>query len=189
MEIKPANPVKRFRPYTATMAAYGHICGVTYEPVVSDDDCGDDDTAFRATRGDDLHCWGRNDHGQLGSGQGWATGQEPGGTDRGQRHGQQGHPDDPTTLFNQAAEHLNALDDDAARPLLERAVALRPDDARTWLDLAEIWSWAGNHLAAEADLKAAAAASADYEDPSRSSSSIERPRALWTSFRSLRRSA
>jgi len=34
------------------------------------------------------------------------------------------NPDDPATLFNQAAEFLNALDDEHARPLLERCLAV-----------------------------------------------------------------
>jgi tetratricopeptide (TPR) repeat protein len=36
------------------------------------------------------------------------------------------NPDDPATLFNQAAEFLNALDDEHARPLLERCLAVDP---------------------------------------------------------------
>jgi tetratricopeptide (TPR) repeat protein len=37
------------------------------------------------------------------------------------------NPDDPTTLFNQAAEFLNALDDDQARPLLEQCLEVDPE--------------------------------------------------------------
>ena len=36
------------------------------------------------------------------------------------------NPDDPTTLFNQAAEYLNALDDEHAKPLLEQCLAVDP---------------------------------------------------------------
>ena len=36
---------------------------------------------------------------------------------------------------------------------LRNVVGLTPDNHDAWLDLAEIWSWVGNHLAAEADLK------------------------------------
>ena len=54
--------------------------------------------------------------------------------------------------------------------VLDRAQALNvatgfaPDDAESWLDLAEIWSWAGNHLQAEASLVAAAAAIRRFND-------------------------
>ena len=37
------------------------------------------------------------------------------------------NPDDPTSLFNQAAEYLNALDDDKARPLLEQCLEVDPE--------------------------------------------------------------
>jgi Flp pilus assembly protein TadD len=37
------------------------------------------------------------------------------------------NPEDPTVLFNEAAVFLNNLDDDGARPLLERCLAADPD--------------------------------------------------------------
>ena len=37
------------------------------------------------------------------------------------------NPEDPTVLFNEAAVLLNNLDDDGARPLLERCLAANPD--------------------------------------------------------------
>lgn len=37
------------------------------------------------------------------------------------------NPEDPTTLFNQAADFLNALDDDKARPLLEQCLEVDPE--------------------------------------------------------------
>jgi len=37
------------------------------------------------------------------------------------------NPDDPTVLFNEAAALLNKLDDDGARPLLEKCLATNPD--------------------------------------------------------------
>ena len=37
------------------------------------------------------------------------------------------NPDDPTILFNEAAGLLNNLDDEGARPLLERCLAAAPD--------------------------------------------------------------
>jgi tetratricopeptide (TPR) repeat protein len=40
---------------------------------------------------------------------------------------QQANPDDPTLLFNEAAEFLNNLDDEKARPLLERCLAANPE--------------------------------------------------------------
>ena len=36
-------------------------------------------------------------------------------------------PDDPATLFNQAAGFLNKMDDDSARPLLEECLAVDPE--------------------------------------------------------------
>jgi len=40
---------------------------------------------------------------------------------------QQLNPDDPTILFNEAAVFLNNLDDEGARPLLEKCLAANPD--------------------------------------------------------------
>jgi len=40
---------------------------------------------------------------------------------------QQLNPDDPATLFNQAVVHINTLDDEAARPLLEACLDADPD--------------------------------------------------------------
>lgn len=37
------------------------------------------------------------------------------------------NPEDPTTLFNQAADFLNAMDDDKARPLLEQCLQVDPE--------------------------------------------------------------
>lgn len=37
------------------------------------------------------------------------------------------NPDDPATLFNQAVEYLNALDDEQARPLLEQCLEVDPE--------------------------------------------------------------
>lgn len=37
------------------------------------------------------------------------------------------NPDDPASLFNQAVEFLNALDDESARPLLEQCLEIDPD--------------------------------------------------------------
>jgi tetratricopeptide (TPR) repeat protein len=36
------------------------------------------------------------------------------------------NPDDPTVLYNEAAVHLNKLDDESARPLLERCLEVDP---------------------------------------------------------------
>lgn len=43
------------------------------------------------------------------------------------RRYQELNPDDPASLFNQAAEYLNALDDDKARPLLEQCLEVDPE--------------------------------------------------------------
>ena len=36
------------------------------------------------------------------------------------------NPDDPATVFNQAAGFLNKMDDESARPLLEECIAIDP---------------------------------------------------------------
>jgi tetratricopeptide (TPR) repeat protein len=40
------------------------------------------------------------------------------------------NPDDPVTVFNQAATHLNQMDDDGARPLLEECLSIDPEFAK-----------------------------------------------------------
>ena len=40
------------------------------------------------------------------------------------------NPDDPATLFNQAAGFLNKMDDDSARPLLEECLVVDPEFAK-----------------------------------------------------------
>ena len=40
---------------------------------------------------------------------------------------QEVNPDDPTVLYNDAAAKLNAMDDDGARPLLEKCLEADPD--------------------------------------------------------------
>jgi tetratricopeptide (TPR) repeat protein len=37
------------------------------------------------------------------------------------------HPDDPATIFNDAVPHLNAMDDEQARPILERCLEVDAD--------------------------------------------------------------
>jgi tetratricopeptide (TPR) repeat protein len=39
------------------------------------------------------------------------------------------NPDDPATIFNQAVVHLNKMDDEQARPLLEQCLAVDPEYA------------------------------------------------------------
>jgi tetratricopeptide (TPR) repeat protein len=45
------------------------------------------------------------------------------------------NPDDPATLFNQAADYLNALDDDSARPLLEQCLEVDPEFEKCLFEL------------------------------------------------------
>ncbi len=40
------------------------------------------------------------------------------------------NPDDPAALFNQAAKYLNTMDDEGARPLLERCLGADPEFAK-----------------------------------------------------------
>jgi Tfp pilus assembly protein PilF len=63
------------------------------------------------------------------------------------------NPDDPATLFNQAAEFLNALDDEHARPLLERCLAVDPDFPECLFEYAMVLLRSGDMGGARAHLE------------------------------------
>jgi len=63
------------------------------------------------------------------------------------------NPDDPATLFNQAAEFLNALDDDAARPLLEQCLDVDPSFAECLFQYGMILLRSGDMEGAKAQLE------------------------------------
>jgi tetratricopeptide (TPR) repeat protein len=62
------------------------------------------------------------------------------------------NPDDPTSLFNQAAEYLNALDDDKARPLLEQCLEIDPDFPACLFEYGMVLLRAGDLEGAKAQL-------------------------------------
>jgi tetratricopeptide (TPR) repeat protein len=62
------------------------------------------------------------------------------------------NPDDPTTLFNRAAEYLNALDDEKARPLLEQCLAVDPEFPRCLFEYGMLLLRAGDLEGAKAQL-------------------------------------
>lgn len=63
------------------------------------------------------------------------------------------NPDDPATLFNQAAEFLNALDDEHARPLLERCLAVDPAFPECLFEYAMVLLRSGDLEGAKAHLQ------------------------------------
>ena len=63
------------------------------------------------------------------------------------------NPDDPTTLFNQAAEYLNALDDEHARPLLEQCLAADPAFPECLFEYAMVLLRSGDMGSAKAHLE------------------------------------
>jgi|APFre7841882724_1041349.scaffolds.fasta_scaffold30357_1 Tfp pilus assembly protein PilF len=63
------------------------------------------------------------------------------------------NPDDPTTLFNQAAEYLNALDDERARPLLEQCLAVDPKFPECLFEYAMVLLRSGDMEGAKAHLE------------------------------------
>ncbi len=63
------------------------------------------------------------------------------------------NPDDPAALFNQAAVYLNAMDDEAAKPLLERCLASNPDFATCLFQYAMLLLRSGDLEGAKANLQ------------------------------------
>jgi len=53
-------------------------------------------------------------------------------------------PESPEALFNKAAEFLNAKNDKEAKPLLEKAISLKPDFANAYYELGFIYVREGN---------------------------------------------
>ena len=66
---------------------------------------------------------------------------------------QEFNPDDPATLFNQAADLLNKMDDENARPLLESCLASDPDFPKCLFELAMLLLRAGDLEGAKAKLQ------------------------------------
>ncbi len=62
-------------------------------------------------------------------------------------------PDDPAVLFNQAAVFLNKMDDEAARPLLERCLTSDPDFAKCLFEYGMLLLRSGDLEGAKKDLQ------------------------------------
>lgn len=63
------------------------------------------------------------------------------------------NPDDPTTLFNQAAGYLNKMDDEGARPLLEQCLQVDPDFPKCLFEYGMLLLRAGDLEGAKAQLE------------------------------------
>jgi len=74
------------------------------------------------------------------------------------------NPDDPTTLFNQAVEFLNAFDDEHARPLLEQCLAVDPNFPECLFQYAMVLLRSGDLEGAKAHLERYLEAAPDGAD-------------------------
>jgi len=63
------------------------------------------------------------------------------------------NPDDPATLFNQAADFLNKMDDEGARPLLERCLASDPSFSKCLFEYGMLLLRTGDLAGAKASLQ------------------------------------
>ena len=63
------------------------------------------------------------------------------------------NPDDPATVFNQAAGFLNKMDDDSARPLLEECLVIDPEFAKCLFEYGMLLLRAGDLEGAKAQLE------------------------------------
>ncbi len=63
------------------------------------------------------------------------------------------NPDDPATLFNQAAGFLNKMDDEHARPLLEQCLEADPDYAKCVFEYGMLLLRSGDMAGAKAQLE------------------------------------
>ncbi len=66
---------------------------------------------------------------------------------------QAANPDDPATLFNQAVEHLNAMDDEKARPFLEQCLEVDPQFGKCIFEYGMLLLRAGDLAGAKAQLE------------------------------------
>lgn len=71
------------------------------------------------------------------------------------------NPDDPAALFNQAAKFLNEMDDESARPLLERCLSADPEFPKCLYELGMLLLRSGDLEGARAHLERYLAAAPD----------------------------
>jgi Tfp pilus assembly protein PilF len=83
------------------------------------------------------------------------------------------NPDDPATLFNQAAEFLNALDDEHARPLLERCLAVDPAFPQCLFEYAMVLLRSGDLGGAKAHLQRYLEVAPDGPDAAAASETVK----------------
>lgn len=83
------------------------------------------------------------------------------------------NPDDPATLFNQAAEFLNALDDEHARPLLERCLAVDPAFPECLFEYAMVLLRSGDLEGAKAHLQRYLEVAPDGPDAAAASETVK----------------
>jgi tetratricopeptide (TPR) repeat protein len=83
------------------------------------------------------------------------------------------NPDDPATLFNQAAEFLNALDDEHARPLLERCLAVDPAFPQCLFEYAMVLLRSGDLGGAKAHLQRYLEVAPDGRDAAAASETVK----------------
>jgi tetratricopeptide (TPR) repeat protein len=74
------------------------------------------------------------------------------------------NPDDPATLFNQAVEHLNAMDDEKARPFLEQCLEIDPTFPKCLFEYGMVLLRAGDLEGAKAHLERYLEAAPDGDD-------------------------
>jgi tetratricopeptide (TPR) repeat protein len=74
------------------------------------------------------------------------------------------NPDDPATLFNQAVEHLNAMDDEQARPFLEQCLDVDADFPKCVYEYGMLLLRSGDLEGAKAQLEHYLEVAPDGED-------------------------
>jgi tetratricopeptide (TPR) repeat protein len=83
------------------------------------------------------------------------------------------NPEDPSALFNQAAEHLNKMDDEAARPLLEQCLQADPDFPKCLFEYGMLLLRSGDMEGSKAQLQHYLEVAPDGEDAATAQETIK----------------
>ena len=83
------------------------------------------------------------------------------------------NPDDPASIFNQAVEFLNALDDARARPLLEQCLDVDPNYPKCLFELGMLKLRGGDMEGAKADLQKYLEVAPDGDDAATATETIK----------------
>lgn len=83
------------------------------------------------------------------------------------------NPDDPATLFNQAAGFLNKMDDEAARPYLEQCLAVDPEFAKCLFEYGMLLLRTGDLEGAKAQFEKYLVVAPDGPDASTAAETIK----------------